>query len=366
MKIGFQTALKLLRMGARVIATTRFPQDARQRYAAEHDANQWQGRLEIHGVDFRFLGAVEAFCTSLCEHEEWLDIVVNNACQTIRRPAGYYRHLLEVEASAAFASQKTIASTSPQPVGAVVSAPSGDKRDSVAMSQLQVLAEDGMNAEEMELALPAGQHDVHGQQIDNRSTNSWLLKLGEVSTPEAVEVFCINTLAPFVLNGRLRPLLERSPYPDRYIINVSAMEGKFYRYKQPTHPHTNMAKAALNMMTRTSGEDYARTSRIYMNSVDTGWINDENPLPTARKIATDHGFQTPIDEIDAAARLLDPILQGIVQVQTKPGCATDVEIQGRHTQQQKAGSGVGAAGVRATDSGPWWGRFFKDYAPTEW
>lgn len=366
MKIGFQTALKLLRMGARVIATTRFPQDARQRFDAEHDANQWQNRLEIHGVDFRFLGTVEAFCASLCEHEEWLDIVVNNACQTIRRPAGYYRHLLEVEASAACVSRKTITSRSSQPAGALVSAQGGDKRDSVAMSQLQVLAEDGMGAEEMEVALPAGQQDVHGQQIDNRSRNSWLLKLGEVSTPEAVEVFCINTLAPFVLNGRLRPLLERSPYPDRYIINVSAMEGKFYRYKQPTHPHTNMAKAALNMMTRTSGEDYARTSGIYMNSVDTGWINDENPLPTARRISTDHGFQTPIDEIDAAARILHPILEGIMQVQSKPGCAGEVEIQGPHTRQRNDGSGVGAASMNATGNGPRWGRFFKDYAPTEW
>jgi len=367
MKIGFQTALKLLRMGARVIATTRFPQDAWQRYAAEQDADQWRSRLEIHGVDFRFLGAVEAFCASLCEHEEWLDILVNNACQTIRRPAGYYRRLLEVEASAAFASQKTITATSPQspqPVGEFVAAQAGDKGDSVAMSQLQVLAEDGMSASEMEQALPAGQRDVHGQQIDNRSTNSWLLKLGEVTTPEAVEVFCINTLTPFILNGRLRPLLERSQHRDRYIINVSAMEGKFYRYKQPTHPHTNMAKAALNMMTRTSGEDYARTSRIYMNSVDTGWINDENPLPTARRIATDHGFQTPIDEIDAAARILDPILEGIMQVRTDAGNASEVDVQGHCSRQRKGGGGVVCA--NSTDGGPKWGRFYKDYAPTEW
>merc|ERR1719321_534988 len=167
-----------------------------------------------------------------------------------------------------------------------------------------------MTAEQAAVALPAGERDAHGQQLDMRDTNSWLLKLGEVSTPEAVEVFCINTLAPFILNGRLRPMLERSPHRDRYIVNVSAMEGKFYRYKQPTHPHTNMAKAALNMMTRTSAEDYAKASGIYMNSVDTGWINDENPLPTARRIAADHGFQTPIDEIDAAARLLDPVVMG--------------------------------------------------------
>merc|ERR1719326_1412901 len=139
-----------------------------------------------------------------------------------------------------------------------------------------------MDANTADAVLPAGERDVHGQQLDTRATNSWLLHLGEVSTPEAVEVFCINTLTPFILNGRLRPLLERSPHQDRYIINVSAMEGKFYRYKQPTHPHTNMAKAALNMMTKTCADDYAQAG-IFMNSVDTGWINDENPLPKAHK-----------------------------------------------------------------------------------
>jgi NAD(P)-dependent dehydrogenase (short-subunit alcohol dehydrogenase family) len=89
------------------------------------------------------------------------------------------------------------------------------------------------------------------------------------------------------------------------------MEGKFYRYKMPNHPHTNMAKAALNMMTRTSAEDLSKNYRIFMNAVDTGWINDENPLDRANKTAKTNLFQTPIDEIDAAARILDPIFTGV-------------------------------------------------------
>jgi len=232
--------------------------------------------------------------------------------------------------------------------------------DSAAMSQLQVLAEDAMSAEEAAVALPRGEFDVHGQQLDTRSRTSWLLRLGEVSTPETVEVFCINTLTPFVLNGRLRPLLERSPHPDRYIVNVSAMEGKFYRYKQPTHPHTNMAKAALNMMTRTSAEEYARTSGIYMNSVDTGWINDENPLPTAQRIAAEHGFQTPIDEVDAAARILDPVVTGMAGFASGSG-------PGRRPRKGGGGAGGGGGSTEGgAEGGPAWGRFYKDYFPTEW
>lgn len=111
------------------------------------------------------------------------------------------------------------------------------------------------------------------------------------------------------------------------------MEGKFYRHKMPTHPHTNMAKAALNMMTRTCASNLAVQDNIYMNSVDTGWINDENPLDIANRTAEAHDFQTPLDEVDAAARILDPIFVG-------------VKLPPDHT--------------------PVFGKFLKDYHETEW
>ena len=234
-KIGFQVAVKFLRMGARVLITSRFPQDAQRRFAAEADAPRWMERLSVLGADFRFLGGVEAMCRELLEREAYLDVIVNNACQTIRRPAAYYAHLLEGEVGT-----RRITDGESQKLQALAA---GEvDQSSAALSQLAVLNEDRMQPEEVAMALPSGQRDVHGQQLDLRSSNSWLLKLGEIQTPEAAEVFCINTLAPFIINSTLRPLLERSPRPDRYIVNVSAMEGKFYRYKQPTHPHTNMAK----------------------------------------------------------------------------------------------------------------------------
>ena len=191
-----------------------------------------------------------------------------------------------------------------------------------------------------------------------RRENSWKLGLGDVSATEAAEALAINTLAPFILNSKLKPLLTPRCYRDAdgqrefdhekeeisgddgngdsvwysYVINVSAMEGKFYRKKTAAHPHTNMAKAALNMMTRTSAQEYAK-SGILMNSVDTGWINDENPVHIAARLAAEHGthgFATPLDEVDAAARILDPVFSGVSE-------------------------GMASAGP-----------FFKDYAPTEW
>ena len=145
--------------------------------------------------------------------------------------------------------------------------------------------------------------DVNGQQVDLREKTSWTTKLGEVETSELLEVLAVNAAAPFVLNGKLRGLMERTAASGgvdggscrAFVVNVSAMEGKFYRYKTANHPHTNMAKAALNMMTATAAAEYAACG-IYMNAVDTGWINDENPLETAARIARDHSFQTPIDE----------------------------------------------------------------------
>ena len=129
----------------------------------------------------------------------------------------------------------------------------------------------------LEPLFPEGIRDGEGQALDLREINSWRLDLHEVSTVELLEVHLVNAVAPFVLNARLKPLMLAAPSQDKHIVHVSAMEGQFYRsFKTTRHPHTNMAKAALNMMTRTCAEELA-AARVYMNSVDTGWINDENP-----------------------------------------------------------------------------------------
>lgn len=292
-KIGYQTSLKLLRDGARVLVTTRFPRDAALRFQSERDCGAWWPRLEIHGLDLRDIPAVETFARYILAGEGHLDILIHNAAQTIKRPLAFYRPLLEAEASPA-APHALVCGL---PLSPLLEARPGYKG----------------HLPGTEIYFPASSLDCDGQQVDWRPMNSWRLKLGQVGTIELLEVVLVSAVAPFVLSNHLLPAFLRSPHPRRFIINVSAMEGQFAQQrKTPFHPHTNMAKAALNMLTRTTAADLAGKG-IYCNSVDTGWITDEKPFPQAERVRDEQGFHLPLDAIDGAARLYDPIVRGITE-----------------------------------------------------
>ena len=289
-KIGFATALKMLRDGATVVATTRFPIDAAKRYAAQPDFGDWQDRLQIVAVDLRNIPAVESLAGQLNRELDSLDILIHNAAQTVKRPLAFYQHLLDARCD-------------DQTMSLI--------RNDVAQS---VLLETGrgyggqlMNVNQY---FPEGSFDIDGQQVDERGHHSWMMKLDEITTIELLETYLVSAAAPFVLTRLLKPLMIRSPHPRRFIINVSAMEGQFERKnKTAFHPHTNMAKAAMNMMTRTSATDFANEG-IFMNSVDTGWITDEKPLPIAQRVQKEQAFYPPLDIVDGAARIYDPIVRG--------------------------------------------------------
>ena len=152
--------------------------------------------------------------------------------------------------------------------------------------------------------------DAGGLVPDLHGTNSWIQTVGEVDPVELLEVQLCNETAPFILISRLREAMRRSPARRTYVVNVSAMEGKFSRgYKGAGHPHTNMAKAALNMLTRTSAAEMRERDGILMTAVDTGWITDERPHPTRMRLH-EEGFHAPLDLVDGAARVYDPIVRG--------------------------------------------------------
>jgi NAD(P)-dependent dehydrogenase (short-subunit alcohol dehydrogenase family) len=338
-KIGYQAAIMLLRAGARVIVTTRFPRDAALRYARERDFEEFRDRLKVYGLDLRHSPSVETFAQAIDRTEPRLDFMLHNACQTVRRPPGFYRHLMEAELGPVAAlpakAAKLLEDYEAMRAGAGRELGDGVTRGvpllglaaSAALSQVALTAGDLDAGPEL---FPQGALDADLQQVDQRARNSWRLPLAEVGTTELLEVQLVNAIAPFLLNARLKSLMLRERTFDKHIVNVSAMEGQFYRrFKTDKHPHTNMAKAALNMMTRTSAADYAEDG-IFMNSVDTGWVTDEDPLHIAQRKTEEIGFHPPLDIVDGAARIVDPIFDGI--------------NTGRHV----------------------WGQFLKDYKPAPW
>jgi NAD(P)-dependent dehydrogenase (short-subunit alcohol dehydrogenase family) len=349
LKIGYQTTLMMLKAGARVVATTRFPIDSALRFSREPDFSDWGHRLQVYGLDLRHTPSVELFCDAIKATYQRLDILINNAAQTVRRPPGFYAHLMENEtrdvmqlpraAQTLLGQYQTcLAQLESEPAQHVDgekalpvtwngTAPGVGLRLSAQLSQIPYSYDHSLD---VPTVFPAEKLDADLQQVDLRKTNSWRLRLGDIQTSEMLEIQLVNSVAPFVLCNRLIDLMKQQYTGQKHIVNVSAMEGKFLRFKKGSrHPHTNMAKAALNMLTHTAAKDLAKHG-IFMNAVDTGWVTDEDPAILAQLKQEHHDFQPPLDIVDGAARICDPFFHGI--------------LTGKH----------------------WCGKFLKDYFPIDW
>ncbi|SES15756.1 SDR family NAD(P)-dependent oxidoreductase [Actinokineospora terrae] len=326
-KIGMYIALRLLRDGAHTTITTRFPRDAVRRFAAMPDSGDWLHRLRVVGIDLRDPAQVVELADTVAARGP-LDILINNAAQTVRRSPGAYAPLAAAENDrlppGPLPEVITLGAASAAHPAALIG---GGENTPHELHPLTALALTAGSASPDRIAANTA-IDAGGLVPDLHDVNSWTQRVHEVDPLELLEVQLCNQTAPFILVSRLRPAMAAARARRKYVVNVSAMEGQFSRaYKGPGHPHTNMAKAALNMLTRTSAQEML-TDGILMTAVDTGWITDERPHPTKLRLA-DEGFHAPLDLVDGAARVYDPIVRG------------------------EAGEDI-------------FGCFLKDYAPSAW
>lgn len=286
-KVGYATALHLLRHGAHLMLTSRFPGLAMDQLQQEEDFDEWKDRLFVYGLDLRNLAAIQDFVQFCQSHFGHLDILINNAAQTIRYTPEYYTPLIRQEEKClqvVRSSQRILENKTP--VSTVIQ----------ALEHSDILAELPLNR--------------FGQPVDNREKNSWNSTLTEIELPELIEVNLINHIAPYLLIKELKPLLLAAPAAERFIINVTSSEGMFsYTNKTAHHPHTNMTKAALNMLTLTSGQEFAKEG-IYMTAVDVGWVST-GAKESLRKEQFEKGYIPPLDPVDAASRIMHPILSGL-------------------------------------------------------
>jgi NAD(P)-dependent dehydrogenase (short-subunit alcohol dehydrogenase family) len=238
-KIGFETALRLLRDGAEVVVTSRRADEAHAAFARQPDSASFLERLRSVSLDMRNIESVLAFANEFEKRFGALDILVNNAAQSVVRPEG-----------------------------------------------------------------------IDDAAQDLRDQNSWMLALEEVAPTELSDAFNVNAVAPLLLTGRLKRAMLNSKFEQRFVINVVGLDGRFgSTYKSPKHPHINASKAGLNMMTRTCAQEW-QLERIYMCSVDPGWVSHEAGYEV-RVRAREKGFVPPLDSADGAARIYDPIVMGL-------------------------------------------------------
>ena len=338
-KIGYYIATKLLSYGAKVLITSRFPKDTLFKYQKDPEYEKWKNNLIIYPIDFRIFESTIKFVQFIQDNFPHVDILINNAAQTIRRTASYYKYLLPIETKdlskeddkkiikndfinlqkqlkeGESAQSRNPQSTKKEIQNSLISLMDNKSKEyqeilplSVIASQIRIMEEKS----QPHVTVMGGD----GQPYDfSKGKNSWNFEFDEIPFQEFTEVQIINTWTPYYLCVKLKPLMMQSPFPDKYIVNVTSVEGIFNHYKRSSHVHTNMAKAALNMFTRTCGS-YLKDIGIYMTCVDTGWVSPMNEmnglLDKDKKNSYENEFMNvPLDELDGAMRVLHPIIEGI-------------------------------------------------------
>lgn len=322
--LGFHTARRLLRCGANVIVSSRYPRDAELRFSRQHDFDEWSPRLRVVGADFRTAkDAFQLVTTVKRLLQEWtnskLDILINNAAQTLTdsiksevKAITREEDLREEVGKNSISSRRVLDSNhpyEPKVRGGMLASWAGLEGP---MTKLEI--DNGVSNPDAnssaESKINAKQKGLSGSAEETMGKSSWVQTANEIPYEDIISAFSVNSFVPLILCRELLPLMGNemsigttTVRPLGYIINVSSREGIFEdgKGKREYHVHTNMSKAAINMITETeAGAAWKR--RVAMNSVDPGYMS------AAPEFQSEGGC--PIGFEDGAARIMWPIAIG--------------------------------------------------------
>jgi NAD(P)-dependent dehydrogenase (short-subunit alcohol dehydrogenase family) len=294
--LGYHTALRLLRCGASVVVSTRYPLDAETRYLNEPDAEAWKDRLRVVGADFRAANDVFALVEAIKQclrswGTEKLDILINNAAQTLT-------DRIEKESAAIRREQQLLGDSG----GQLVASSSYTPR--IRGAGLFKTHRD---------ALEAGSNGGDGTEVSTTvvesTKSSWTQSLHEIPYEDVISAYSVNSFVPLILLRELLPIMRRLQSgvgPAGHIINVSSREAlpehkPGHSAKAGHHVHTNMSKAALHMLTETEAAEAWTRYRVTVNSVDPGYMSAD-PM-WMEKLGLGEGA-CPIGWEDGAGRVL--------------------------------------------------------------
>ncbi|KAH0787655.1 putative oxidoreductase [Histomonas meleagridis] len=254
-KLGHQVTLKLLRAGSIVIGTSRYPQQTYELFKGYEDSQEWLHRLEIY--------------------DKGLDLDNSNLKSLFEEFKRFIENKHESVTNVIFCAAQTIRVREKQ-------------RDEVKSSTQET--------------------NRYGDAkfVKSEFTNTWCMNIYDICQEEMEELMRINAIAPALFFQTMIPLMKKSKTAP-YFITVHAREGNFSISKNDKHIHTNMAKAALHMLTRCLPEAKLMTDNgipFSIHGCDPGWISVDEYYEKNRP-----WIVPPIDEVDGAARILYPIFR---------------------------------------------------------
>ncbi|KAJ5316841.1 hypothetical protein PENANT_c016G00047 [Penicillium antarcticum] len=331
--LGYSTALRLLRCGAKVIVSSRYPADAATRYSTEPDFAEWEKRLKVVGADFRT--AYDAFRLvhivkqllfawddeSPSDTPRSLDILINNAAQTLTD---------SIKAEVRAISREDNLKDDQQAQALLVESENGKYTPRVRGGQQatwipritsnnpQHQIEDAIDTPPTNRVATKGLRTTNDED-EEPSRSSWVQFLNQIPYADLISAHSVNAFVPLILCRELLPVMGilppktsscSRPIPAGYIINVSSREGiledtTISQSKAGHHVHTNMSKAAINMITETEAQAAWKERRVAMNSVDPGYMS------AAPECVPADGC--PIGFEDGAGRVLWPVAAGEIE-----------------------------------------------------